>query len=318
VRRLIMGDNESIARLFVNIFDGTRQPIGADTEVSITLTDGNQNVPPGADHRAVQGPTHPFDVDYFDNFGDEYRVFVNASGYRDSGCRVTVSRDTPKTAEVMLLAAKGSFKFTGAAWSTLQNEQPQLLELLKHGVTDAEAEERYNKRMHDEPAVLAAFFNIAMSLNQIRWPTGTPLDYFKELVWDEMKQDRFFAYADRALIEGAKESAKRGELSEEAKTFMKLFHHGSTLSYKQTQFSEADVQITFHEEDARKIDDVDCVKVEPDIDYYKDILAHGFGEVLRNMLTRGLTDPEKVYLLKWTATQEAGLPEFDPPYVISV
>src|SRR5258707_39573 len=107
----MMGDNEASAGLIVSIFDGTRQPIGADTEVSITLIDGNENTPTGADHRAFKGPTHPFEVNYFDNFGDEYRVLVNAHGYRDSGCRAKVSRDTPKTAEVMLLPEKGSFKF---------------------------------------------------------------------------------------------------------------------------------------------------------------------------------------------------------------
>lgn len=139
-----------------------------------------------------------------------------------------------------------------------------------------------------------------------------------------MKQDRFYAYADSDMIGQATEAAERKELDEEAGIIRRIFHHGSTLSYKQTQFGEADVQITFHEQAKRNIGgvEIDCVKVEPDIDYYKDIIAHGLGEVLPNAISKavgegGLTDPEKVYLLRWTAAQQAGL-EFDPPYIISV
>jgi hypothetical protein len=37
-------------------------------------------------------------------------------------------------------------------------------------------------------------------------------------------------------------------------------------SFKHVQFSEANVQLTLHEKDTKKIDGVDCIKVEPDID----------------------------------------------------
>lgn len=194
---------------------------------------------------------------------------------------------------------------------------------MTRGVTGAEAEERYNTRMREEPAILAGFFNITTALTKILWPGGPALSYFKDLIWGEMAQDRFFAYADSAIIEQAREAADRGDLSEEAGIVRKLFHKGSTLSYKQTQFGEGDIQITFHERVKRSIDgvEIDCVKVEPDIDYYQDIIAHGLGEVLPNTIAHavgehGLTDPERVYLLRWTAARQAGL-EFDPPYVIS-
>src|SRR5574337_1278721 len=39
-----------------------------------------------------------------------------------------------------------------------------------------------------------------------------------------------------------------------------------TSSYKQIQFGEANVQLTFHEGETQSIDGVDCVGVEPDID----------------------------------------------------
>jgi len=56
--------------------------------------------------------------------------------------------------------------------------------------------------------------------------------------------------------------------------------------------------------------------VEPDIDYEKDIAAHTLLEVIPNAITKGLTNPEVVYVLRWIAGRHAGVPEFAPPYVI--
>jgi len=58
------------------------------------------------------------------------------------------------------------------------------------------------------------------------------------------------------------------------------------------------------------------ILVEPDIDYYKDPLAHTILELIPNGFTGGLTDPRQVYVLRWIAGQTAGLPEFDPLYTI--
>jgi hypothetical protein len=62
---------------------------------------------------------------------------------------------------------------------------------------------------------------------------------------------------------------------------------------------------------------VQCVKIEPDIDYYKDLGAHGLEEVIPNTITHGLTDPKVVYTLRWMATKrEPHLPEFNPLYTV--
>jgi hypothetical protein len=76
------------------------------------------------------------------------------------------------------------------------------------------------------------------------------------------------------------------------------------------------VQLTFHEGDKQVIDGVSCVRIEPDIDYYKDPLAHAILEVLPNAITGGLSNPEVVYVLRWMAGRHAGVPEFAPPYTI--
>ena len=78
------------------------------------------------------------------------------------------------------------------------------------------------------------------------------------------------------------------------------------------------MQLTFHEGRTRTVDGVDCVVVEPDIDYYKDLAAHALLEVLPNKISGGKTDPRSVYVLRWMAGRHAGVPEFDPPYTIEV
>ena len=66
----------------------------------------------------------------------------------------------------------------------------------------------------------------------------------------------------------------------------------------------------------RTINGLDCIKLEPDIDYYKDPGAHVLLEVLPNAITGGLTNPAAVYVLRWIAGRHAGVPEFAPPYTI--
>ena len=90
---------------------------------------------------------------------------------------------------------------------------------------------------------------------------------------------------------------------------------------QQTQFDVTNVQLTFHQGNAQTLDDgtgrmVDCVVIEPDIDYYKDPVAYSLLEVLPNKFTKGLTDPRGVYLLRWMASKQAGL-DFNPLFTIT-
>jgi hypothetical protein len=82
-------------------------------------------------------------------------------------------------------------------------------------------------------------------------------------------------------------------------------------------YGEANAQLTFHENDTRKIGSADCVTLELDIDYYRDPLAHAILEVLPNGLTHALTNPVEVYVLRWMAGQMAGTPEFAPLYTVT-
>jgi hypothetical protein len=155
-------------------------------------------------------------------------------------------------------------------------------------------------------------------MSQISLPQDTPLDYIKQLRWDAPyapAQDRFFAWCDIRLIDQVKNAAAAGEFAVENNPG--LFHPGATSSWKQIQFGEANVQLTFHENDKTVIGGVDYVMVEPDIDYYQDLGAHAIFEVVPNALTHSLTDPIEVYVLRWIAGRTAGIPEFAPIYTIT-
>jgi hypothetical protein len=155
-------------------------------------------------------------------------------------------------------------------------------------------------------------------MQQAQLPQGSPIDYFKQVIWDRtgdfaMTQARFFAWADPALID----QVKRAKLQTPPKFDDASFalHKGATGSYKQIEFGEANLQLTFHENDRKEVDGVNCVMVEPDIDYFRDTAAHLLVEVAVNTLG-GITDPRAVYALRWIAGRRAGIPEFDPLYTI--
>jgi hypothetical protein len=155
------------------------------------------------------------------------------------------------------------------------------------------------------------------ALRAVQLPVGRPLDHFKELIWEGKlapQRDRFFAFADRELVEQIKRAREEGTWAN-APAFS---HPGATSAFKQVQFGEANLQLAFHErpEDTRVIDGVTCVKVEADMDYFKDVLAHFLLEVIPNAITKNKTDPKIVYLLRWIAGRHAGMAEFDPPYTI--
>ncbi len=95
-----------------------------------------------------------------------------------------------------------------------------------------------------------------------------------------------------------------------------LFHGDATSSFKQVQFGQANVQLTFHERTTETIDGIRCVRVEPDIDY-QGSWSHALLEVIPDTLSRGLTDPQVIYVLRWIAGRHAGVPEFDPSYTLA-
>lgn len=301
-----------MSKLQLRIFDGTRQLFSAPAKFLITVTDGNQT-----QHIRDYYTANDiiFDLPFFNNFGDDYRVVVWAEGCRQAGfVPVTLSDNYLKTLDIMLVANDSGFSFADATWAIAKTRYP----FVAGDVDDAAGAARYEDFMEASQKSLACLLNLGEAMSQIALSQGTPLDYIKQLRWDAPyapAQDRFFAWCDVRLIDQVKIAAAAKEFAVENNPG--LFHPGATSSWKQIQFGEANVQLTFHENNKLNIAGVDCVMVEPDIDYYQDLGAHAIFEVIPNALTHSLTDPTEVYVLRWIAGRTQGVPEFAPIYTIT-
>jgi len=300
-----------MSKLRLRIFDGTRQRFSTPAQFLVRIVDGNQKL---QIWQSYPQNDLTFDLPFFDNFGDNYSVLVSCDGYKQAGfVPMKLSNTYLATLDIMLIPNSPQFNFANGPWPAAKAAYP----FLTAGADDATGEKRYNDLLENEPKSLACILNLCEAMSQINLSLGTPLTYLKELIWDGANapaQDRFFAWCDAALVDQVRIAAAAGQFAVEVDPG--LLHPGATSSWKQIQFGEANVQLTFHENDKTIIDGVHCVMIEPDIDYYKDPAAHILLEVLVNALTHTLTDPAEVYVLRWIAGQTAGIPEFDPLYVI--
>lgn len=309
VRETVPSDK---ATMVITVYDGTRQPI-QDREFLIRIFDGFQKQLFAADRPA---PTTLFKLPFNDNLQDNCRVLVSGDGFVGAGFSpVKLSLKAVAILDLMLLPHGADFKFQ--TWAEMKTTDPVIAAFVSAGSSDAEAQAHYDDLRRKKMPALASLLNLATAMKAIQLPSKTPLDYFKEILWDEsLAQDRFFGYADRALVDQVRRAAVEHEFAPEPSPA--LFHPDATSSFKQAQFGEANVQLTFHEKDVKTIGGVECIKVEPDIDYFQDLGAHTLLEVIPNAITHGLTDPKQVYVLRWIAGRHAGVAEFAPPYKISV
>jgi len=294
--------------LQIDIYDGTRQPLTGGANILYRVFDGNQEQLFSQYRRTAS--LRLTDLPFYDNFGDNYTAIAWAKGYRQAGFTpLKLSPAHPTKLDLMLIPDDAELNFADAPWDSIETRLP----FLAHGVSEAAGRDRYARLMEEKPKNLAALLNITTAMEQILLPVGNPVDYLQEILWDDsLAQDRFFAYCDAALVDQVRAAAREGLFV--AEVGPGFFHPGATSSWKQVQFGEANVQLTFHENEKKKIGGVNCIVVEPDIDYYKDLAAHVLLEAIPNTFTGGLTNPEAVYALRWMAGRHAGVPEFDPPY----
>lgn len=320
--------NSKTGSILIHIFDGSRQPLPDSIKWSARIHDGRSpsewkiiNIDANGPIELVKGLT------FFDNFFDNYTLIVNAKKFEDAAWMpIHIEPSKPAAAFLMLLPKNGECSFDGADWDALTTFRPRYAEILTIGAKNAtNAATRYDSLTRQKSLVAGCLLNLLTAMSQITLPSGkNTLDYYWEPIWDnsdfQMAQDRFYAYVDKTIVEDVVAAAKLGAFSEEKNPG--TFHHGATLSYKQNQFDVTNVQLTFHQGNTKTATDprtgqqVDCVVIEPDIDYFKDLVAHSLLEVLPNTFTKGLTDPRGVCLLRWTASKQAGI-DFNPLYTIT-
>jgi len=299
------------ALIQLNVFDGTRNPFPEGKSLLIRISDGAQN---RVEESFFKQSRIQFAVPFSDNFKDNCTVLVSCDGYRDAGFfPVKVSPDLTATVELMLVPKNAKYEFLD--WNQFKTNYQRFADFLNCEDDEVATSEHYEELRQDRQPALASLLNLTAAMSVIHLPSGTPLDYFKQIEWDaSLAQDRFFGFAEAELVNQVKTATTQGEFAPEPSPA--LFHPDATSSYKQIQFGEANVQLTFHEDALKTIGGVTCVRVEPDIDYFRDVAAHAVLEVIPNSLGHGPTDPQTVYLLRWIAGRRAGVPEFDPGFTL--
>lgn len=324
------------AQILVNLYDGSRNPLPNSIRWRARISDGRSLSDRHTDTYNMQGASALFQVKFFDNLFDAYTVIASPDGYEDSGWfPVHVHPARPERVDLMALVKNGQPSFGNATWAQLSTRRPQLAEWFVQGCQNLSADDKYGQVLENRPLALACFLNITTAMADMRLPSGrTPLDYYWNLSWPAgdpgaqdwlartdgvFKQDRFFCYVEDTFLDDIREAADHGAFA--AEPHPETFHDGATESYKQTQFDVSNVQLTFHGRDTCKLTNktgqsMKCIKIEPDMDYYKDLLAHGLLEVLPNSLEHKLTDPRVAYVLRWMAGQRAGLPMYNPLYTV--
>ncbi len=298
----------------VRVFDGAGQVFAAGTDVLLTVTDGNQKQILRSDFNS--GQVDVTGLPFYDNLGDHYSVVAYVKGYKQAGYfPVKLSPESPQEVDLMLIPNDATFNFAGLDWAAAKAMMP-FLAAQPEG-TDAAAEADFTTMLETNGSrPLACMMNLVAAMRGLDLEGKTPVDYLRQVRWDSTfpAQDRFFAYCDAGLVDAVKAAAARGEWAPEPGAG--LFHPGATLSWKQVRFPEANVQLTFHTNAADTVPGKGWVTVEPDIDYYKNLLDHGILEVARNKVTGSLTEPAQVFVLRWMEHRRMGLPDFAPGYTI--
>jgi hypothetical protein len=104
----------AVSKLELRIFDGSRKPFSAPANFLVTIIDGNQTERVA---KFFEDNHLSFDLPFFDNFGDNYRVIVSADGYQEAGFQpVLLSEKFTRTLDIMLIPDDPGFSFVNARW----------------------------------------------------------------------------------------------------------------------------------------------------------------------------------------------------------
>ena len=261
-------------------------------------------------------------VPFPDNFNN-YTVLASLKDYEDAGyLPLPVLKDQTHRVHLMMLPRNAGFQFGKADWGLLPAANPSLFAFLS---SDPDAQRKYSELKEDSKSlgcllnITAAIASLPVERNLLTRFKGIDLQRIANQS-DGVRPDRFFAWVDPQLLQDIlPHVGKQGKrLFEKASGSL---HPGATSSFKEVRFDEANLQFTFHENDRKTVNGADCIKVEMDLDFYKDKGAHFILEVIPNHASRklrigsGLTDPRAAYAMRWMAGKNVG-EDFHPIYEI--
>ena len=236
---------------------------------------------------------------------------------------------------MMLAPHSPVFNFAAANWDTIKSTWPDLHKFLSGDNEDAAHKSFDELREGSSAACLACLLNITAALRSLSAKMGENLlaKFVRaQLIprtanlTEGLQQDRFFAWVEPSLMKFVTDNSREqvpDVANAEPLFFLKLLHGADAdASYKEIRFGEANLQFTFHSKEPDPTGQ-NLVKVEMDIDYYKDALAHIALEVIPNGFDKlvkigtGLTNPAMVYVLRWMAGKHlAESVPFDPLYTL--
>jgi hypothetical protein len=297
------------------VFNGAREPFLSGVQILYRCIDGNQK--PHVDKFLAASDVRFTDLPVFDNFGDNYRVIVFTDDHEQAGLfPVKVASGKEIALDVLLIPKNAVYNFNRASFSGLAAIDPRVPQILSSGLDSDAAARRWTDTFEQQPAVAACLLNIlAVTANTSIAGGRQLLGFLQQVVFDDrLKQDRFFCWADRTVIPQLRLPPETSAQVRFVPADSSL-HPGATGSVKAKQYAEANIQITFHENDEPPTGHPDWALLELDIDYFDDPAAHFFLEVIPNGFTGSLTDPAQVLALRWMAERRAGR-DFDPLYTL--
>jgi len=309
------GVGPDTAAIRIRVFNGDREPFPSNVQILYRCFDGNQKSRFN-DFRNASEVLLP-NLPVFDNFGDNYRVIVFTKDHEQAGFHpVKVKAGKETSLDVLMIPNDGAYNFNRAPFDGLSAIDPQVPQILSSDLaTDDAAASRWTDRFERQPPVAACLLNLLTITANTSIAGGRQLlGFLRQIVFNRMEQDRIFCWADGTVIQQLRQKPETPEQVRFVKADSSL-HPGATVSVKAKQFAEANLQVTFHENDQPPADHPDWTLLELDIDYFDDPGAHFFLEVIRNSVTKSLTDPAQVLALRWMAERRAGR-DFDPLYVI--
>ena len=289
----------------VSIYEGRRDPF----EKRLLVRIQNEGEFVATEFR--RGPHVPLSMPFHDGPADHYTIVVSTKGYRDTGYSFRV--DPARVVQLSLLMIPNDHQFTFLEWAHLADRYAAMAAFLDIGGI---GQRYYSELAKNNPKALACLLNLATALAGIDLGGDSAISFFKAICWDNtMQQDRFFGYVAPEMIARVRAAERRGLFAEEKNCA--AFHPGATCSWKQIAYDVANVQLTFHERSTRVIDGITCVRIETDIDNYRNVMRHGVREVIPNLLTGRKTEPAGIYALRWAMAEARRGPEFDPGYLLT-
>jgi hypothetical protein len=302
----------ALCSLSVHLYDGARRPLSAPGDRLITIRNGRAKTLRSGffSGSIVRFSALPFD----DGPDNHFQIIVSAKDHQQAGAFRRVAAGGSHDVHLMLVPKRPTVEFDYPTLSRLQAADPVLAAKLQAD----KLPQAYEQLLARESGLpLLCLCNGIEALRSLQSELET--DLLQHIQQIELTprpagtaarrgiyRDRFFARVTPAL--------RQTLTSQSAQSLLQPVTFDRDDNLKEIRYHEANVELTFHEENI----------LEVDLDYYRDLGAHFFLEVIPNKLGSALgrsdaaTDPRTAYALRWMAYRNASRnrDHFAPPVAL--